>query len=280
MPEPLLSQRPQDPEPASRWSVRLLALVLVVALPVAVDWIAGDVTYHVGDYRDSSLGIFKLNADPTGTRRFDRDYHHGLAAKRVVPDKWGPLSYTLVTNSLGFKDRTPRDVPLQTTGQRLMFIGDSFTEGMGVPYDQTWVGLVDRALAAQHVEVLNAGVSSYCPKTAYYKTKALLESGLQVSHVVFFIDLSDMADEMLFNEFVPANKDPDDSWTGRFSKTPYTPTFLEHSLTVRTLLKKRGRDPWRQMIFTDSRTGDSFVFSNFSEERGGWTQRPHLAWLK
>ena len=165
--------------------IRLLAVLVIVAFILSIDWIAGYLTYHLSDYRDIKLGVFTVGADSSGTRRPDPNYHHGFAPKRVTHDGWGPLSYTLVTNSLGFKDRTPRDVPLQSTGRRLMFIGDSFTEGVGFPYEQTWVGLVDTTLARQDIEVLNAGVSSYCPKTVYYKTKALLASGLHVDHIVF-----------------------------------------------------------------------------------------------
>jgi len=166
---------------------------------------------------------------------------------------------------------------LVSSEPRLMFIGDSFTEGIAVPYAQTWVGIVDHALSGQGIEVLNAGVASYCPKTVYYKTKALLESGLRVSHIVFFIDVSDMADEVIFNDFVPANIDDDDVWTGRYVKTPHIPALTEYSLIHRTLLKQQGRDPWKKTTLTDPRTGESFVFDNNERER--WTRGPKPDWL-
>jgi lysophospholipase L1-like esterase len=184
-----------------------------------------------------------------------------------------------VTNSLGFKDRAPRDVPLQSAGRRLMFIGDSFTEGIGVPWEDTWVGIVAGRLAEQDIDVLNAGVTSYCPKTAYYKTKALLAAGLQVSHLIFFIDVSDMADELIFNDFRPASPDADDVWTDRYVKTPYRPAFHQFSLTYHTILRMRGRDPWRQTVFTDRQSGASFVFTNFISEREGWTRGNQHEWL-
>ncbi len=262
-----------------RWQVRLLAAVVLITLLLAMDWTAGYLTYHLGDYRDVNTGIFKINSDPSRFRRQDRDYHHGLAAKRVITDTWGKLHYTLATNSLGFKDSTPRDVPMQSAGPRLMFIGDSFTEGMGFPYEQTWVGLVGKALSTQGIEVLNGGVSSYCPKTVYYKTKALLEGGLQLSHIVFFIDISDMDDEMLFNDFVPANKDPDDTWAGRYVKTAYPPTLAQYSLMYRTFLRWQRQDPWRgKTIFTEPHTGERFLFD--PRERGTWTRGQEPSWLQ
>jgi lysophospholipase L1-like esterase len=183
----------------------------------------------------------------------------------------------VATNSLGFKDATPRDVPLQSDEPRLLFIGDSFTEGIGYPYEQTWVGLVDKELAAQGVTVLNGGVASYCPKTVYYKVKALLESDLQVSRIVFFIDVSDMADELLFNDFVPANRDADDAWIGRYVRTPKQPTLAQYSLAYHALLKRRKQDPWKKTLFTDSRTGASFTFD--SKERESWTRDPQPEWI-
>jgi hypothetical protein len=261
-----------------RWQVRLLAVVVISGLLVALDWTAGYLAYHLGDYRDSNQIVFRINADKGGLRRHDPEYHHGLAAKRVTTDTWGPLQYTLVTNSLGFKDSVPRDVPLQSAGPRLMFIGDSFTEGMGFSYEYTWVGLVAKALSAHGIEVLNGGVSSYCPKTVYYKTKALLDGGLRLSNIVFFIDVSDMDDELIFNDFVPANMDPDDAWTRRYVKTPYPPTLAQYSLIYRTLLRWQHRDPWRgKTIFTEPHTGERFVFD--PHERGEWPRGREPDWL-
>lgn len=268
-----------DDHRTARWQVRLLAVVVFAVLLLAVDWTAGYLTYHLGDYRGGSRSVFRMNADASGLRRQDPDYHHGLAAKRVSSDTWGNVQYPLVTNSLGFKDSTPRDVPLASAGPRLMFIGDSFTEGLGFPYAQTWVGLVDKVLAAQGIAVLNAGVSSYCPKTVYYKTKALLDSGLQLSHIVFFIDVSDLEDELIFNDFVPANKDEDDAWTRRYVKVPYPPTLAQYSLIYRTLLRRQGRDPWwGKTIFTEPHTGEGFVFD--PHDRGAWPRGPEPEWLQ
>jgi lysophospholipase L1-like esterase len=275
-PEPSGGPRANDRTPV-RWQVRLLAVVVVIGLPLAVDWIAGFVTYHVGDYREKNLGNFRTNVDKTGFRRQDPNYHHGLAAKRSITETWGKVAYTVATNSLGFKDATTRDVPLQSDEPRLLFIGDSFTEGLGIPYEQTWVGLIGKELSRSGITVLNAGVSSYCPKTVYYKVKTWLDSGLRLSRIVFFIDVSDMADELIFNDFVPANKDPDDSWTGRYIKTPSPPTFTQYSLIYRTLLKRWGRDPWKNTIFTEPNTGERFVFD--PKERETWTRGPMCAWV-
>src|SRR5262249_32763549 len=80
--------------------------------------------------------------------------------------------------------------------KRFVFIGDSFTEGLGYPWEQTFVGLLSRSLG--EAEILNAAVSSYSPTAYYIKIKWLLDEGYVFDHVVVLIDISDIQDEMWY----------------------------------------------------------------------------------
>lgn len=124
-------------------------------------------------------------------------YDHDLAPLTSVDNvTWGPLVYRVDTNSLGFKDSRPRTVSLEADRPRVLLIGDSFTEGVGYSYAQTFAGLLDSTLARQGVEVLNAGVASYAPSIYARKIEYLLDDlGLEVDEVVVFIDISDAQDE-------------------------------------------------------------------------------------
>ena len=123
-------------------------------------------------------------------------YHHDLKPLVDVMTVWGNITYRLTTNSLGFRDRTPREVPLRSRGRRVLFIGDSFTEGLGVPYESTFVGRIGRDWGVQGVEVLNAGVAGYSPAIYYRKIKYWIEErGLEVGSIVVCIDISDVYDE-------------------------------------------------------------------------------------
>jgi len=125
-------------------------------------------------------------------------YHHGLAPNMHASAIWGPLRYKVATNSMGFKDRETREVPLRSERRRILFIGDSFTEGVGLDYDRTCVGLVDRGLAKRGTEVLNAGSVSYCPLIYLHKVRYLLEDvGLEFDHVVVMLDVADIWDEVV-----------------------------------------------------------------------------------
>ena len=80
----------------------------------------------------------------------------------------------LHTNSLGFKDKSSRTVSLLPTRdikKRIVFIGDSFTNGFALEYEDTFVGIIDKELNKRSIEVLNAGVASYSPIIYWRKIK-------------------------------------------------------------------------------------------------------------
>jgi len=123
-------------------------------------------------------------------------YHHDLAPDVRVAGHWGALEYSVITNSLGFRSSVTGPVSLRSSRRRLLLLGDSFTEGVGVPFEETYAGLLQRALAPRGIEVLNAAVMSYAPSIYWRKTKYLLEDvGLRFDYVLVALDLSDIGDE-------------------------------------------------------------------------------------
>ena len=123
-------------------------------------------------------------------------YHHDLRARYDGVTFWGPTRYRVRTNSLGFRDSSAREVPLRTSGHRILLIGDSFTEGIGVEYDATFAGRLATRFHRDGIDVLNAGVVSYSPAVYWKKIEYLIERrGLQFDAAVVFIDISDVKDE-------------------------------------------------------------------------------------
>jgi len=136
----------------------------------------------------------------------DNFYHHGLKTMVSGNANWKSdrhSKYKLFTNNLGFVDKKDRVVPLDKSGKRVLFMGDSFTEGVGYPWDKTMAGLLSAKFKEHGTELLNAGVISYSPKLYYYKTKFLIEKGLKFDELFVFIDISDMIDEVVYDYFVP-----------------------------------------------------------------------------
>jgi hypothetical protein len=147
------------------------------------------------DFLYSALTMGQEKARPA--RIADPVYDHGLAANFDGYDIWGEARYRLTTDNFGFKDAAVREVPLKSSARRILLMGDSFAEGIGMTFDNSFAGLLEHAghQRNEKVEFLNAGVASYSPSIYYKKIKDLLEHGLQFDEVVLLSDSSDVEDE-------------------------------------------------------------------------------------
>lgn len=121
-------------------------------------------------------------------------FHHTLAPNYSSDNaRWGSGQYAIRTNSLGFKDALVRTVDKVSNRRRVVFIGDSFTEGLGFRFEDTFVGRY--AAAHPDREVLNAAVSSYSPAIYLRKLRWLIAQGYAFDEAVIYIDISDIQDE-------------------------------------------------------------------------------------
>jgi len=124
-------------------------------------------------------------------------YHHTLAPNVAVNEDWGgAYHYELCTDENGFKSSCGTQ-----TGKHfdIGFIGDSFTEGIGLPYEQTFVGMI----AKTHPDwtIANLGVVSYSPTIYLAKVRYLLSRGYTFKKVHVYIDISDVHDEATYYDF-------------------------------------------------------------------------------
>jgi len=119
-------------------------------------------------------------------------YDHGFKTGFRGVDDWGGKEYEFCTDDNGFKVSC-----LQASkGERyfdIAFIGDSFTEGIGLPYEMTFVGQIASQLP--RLRIANLGVASYSPSIYLAKVRHLLDSGIYFRELVVFIDISDIQDE-------------------------------------------------------------------------------------
>lgn len=151
-------------------------------------------------------GSYATYLETNESRSYELQYHHTSPARYHV---FSPnVSYTTprqefafprTTNSLGLPER---ELPVEKAGGefRIMALGDSYTEGMGTSYDETWLKVVERRAAAAmpdcRVTSFNAGVSGSDP---WYEL-VLLEDKLLVyaPDVVFVaINASDVNDVII-----------------------------------------------------------------------------------
>jgi hypothetical protein len=196
--------------------------------------------------------------DRASARIANAVYHHDLAASFSGYDGWGGgNAYRLNTNSLGFKDVFPRIVSLLQDRRRVLLIGDSFTEVIGVPFEQTFAGLLyrDGLESVNKVEFLNAAVAGYSPVIYYKKIKYVLESGLHFNEVVVFPDQSDIPDEA--THFFCIDEDPryiaycSQETIEETTRAQRSPHFLARNFIVADRIRqtvKEGIRRWRHPV--------------------------------
>ncbi len=166
---------------------------------------------------DLIFGSYVRQDQQKSFRRPHPYFHHALRTNQNRRTHWGGLRYSMITNSLGFRDSEIRDVPLQSDARRVVLIGDSMIEGLGVRYEDTVAGQLQQRWAPQGVEVFNAGVVSFSPHLYHLRVRHLIEEvGLQFTHLIVFIDISDIQDETFYETFQPvkASSQLADWWRG------------------------------------------------------------------
>jgi hypothetical protein len=129
-------------------------------------------------------------------------YHHALQASYEGPAYWGPFEYWLCTNASGMKSAC-RDKNSDEKHFDIAFIGDSFTEGVGVTYEDSFVGMV--AKAHPELKIANLGVVSYTPTIYLKKLEDFLNRGYTFKKVIVFVDIGDIMDEALYFEDAEGN---------------------------------------------------------------------------
>lgn len=230
-----------------------------------------------------------------GSRNYDEFrrphpyYHHGLLPNRQSLGKWGNGEpYPVYTNSLSMLDEKVREVEPTTSRHRIVFIGDSYTEGLGVPYEETFVGLLSRRVDPERVEILNAAVISYCPKLYYLRTRYLIEEvGLEFDQLYVFIDISDIQDEVLYSDFAPEGLDPVDELLGGLHRKLRWLSFTYQSVDALRLRRrvKRGMQkynaelypPWLNYFWLENINDEAYADPDFYRIRDSWTLSMSLA---
>jgi lysophospholipase L1-like esterase len=132
-------------------------------------------------------------------------FHHGLVQNRAAQTNWGDNEYMHYTNSFAFKDSAIFEAKQNLDKKQVVFIGDSFTEGIGEPYETTFFGYTRKNFESNAaIELWNAGCVSYSPLIYYNKIKYYTEvENLKIDYLWVFLDPSDIQDEVDYKEFEP-----------------------------------------------------------------------------
>jgi len=125
-------------------------------------------------------------------KRIDHEvYHHGLKPNVKMKNVKGFEDYyTFCTDNHGFRYKC--DTKKRGKHFDYVFMGDSFTEGSSVSYEDSFVGIFEKI---SKKNVVNLGVVSYAPKIYLSKINYYLNNGFSFDHVIIPIDISDLYDD-------------------------------------------------------------------------------------
>ncbi len=148
---------------------------------------------------DFFLGSIFLKYSPIKSRTDDirglrikhSSYHHTLAPNYDGFGLWDNYEYRICTNQKNMK--SPCNKKKEHKKYDIVFLGDSFVEGIGLTYEKTFVGIIDKKL--QNKRIANLGVATYSPTIYFLRLKEFLENNNETKEVVVYVDISDIQDE-------------------------------------------------------------------------------------
>ena len=120
-------------------------------------------------------------------------YDHDLKKNFKEILEWVPGEhYTLCTDQNSFRNFCDK-IDSNDKEFDIAFIGDSFTEGIGLNYEDTFVGRISEQLI--EYKIANLGVVSYSPSIYFSKLNYLLENDFKFDRVIIYFDISDVYDD-------------------------------------------------------------------------------------
>lgn len=155
------------------------------------------------------------------------------------------FSYVYEINSQGIREKEYKIQSPDST-IRIMVTGDSFSEGMGAPYDSTWPHLLEKYLKNElgNIEVLNTGVAGNDPIYDYLIYRDSLHQ-YQPNYIIVSLNASDFTDYLIRGGFERIN----DGKTETFRKGPWFEPLYKYSRWLRVVLH-RTKFPYRG-VFAD-----------------------------
>lgn len=206
-------------------------------------------------------------------------YHHDFKKLFQIDDEFNGRKYKIFTNSLGFKASGKNIVIKDSKNKRILFIGDSFTEGASLNYENTFPGIIEDKLKKKNISILNASRASYSPIIYWRKIKYLIEiEKLKFTDLVVAIDISDIEDEAKYYRLSKDGNVEDRS----ISKKTVLVSFMKKNFIATYSILNFFSDNLKKLIFklrnnnkifyttsVDSNPWNKLLSLNF--ERDKWT---------
>jgi hypothetical protein len=121
-------------------------------------------------------------------------WHHELKPDLRTQRYWGPIGYPFASDELGFRTGAcAGSDPRREHDNTVFVVGDSFTEGIAVPFEESFAGLLACAYREHGMVVRNLGTLGYSP-TIYYRKieESVRRLGFAPREIIVFLDMSDV----------------------------------------------------------------------------------------
>jgi lysophospholipase L1-like esterase len=174
-------------------------------------------------------------------------------------------------NEHGFRDARNYSTPKPEDNVRVLLLGDSFTFGQGVNYDQAWPVKTEKMLINQgnnSVELVKAGVQGMDSRSEFILLKRLLEK-YQIDVVVVGFLINDLYTNSLYgieeskdDELIDKGRRLEEEWS-QTSKQVFMKGSLESEFHLLTLAK-------RMVISIDEVYCRLYIAA---PNRGGWLNK-------
>jgi lysophospholipase L1-like esterase len=214
-----------------------------------------------GRARHRTIDLY--NTNPRGT--FPVDLRNSTTRARLTEQGFrridealpsNPFGVPFTYNSRGFRER--EFTPKAAGTRRIVFVGDSFTEGMGVVEEASVVRLVEQLLRRRedHVEVFNLGVR----RLDFPELESLFDTAFELTPdvIVFQMVLNDGERSASLsgrwprvNDWIMVRRDP--------------PSFVERHSLLASFVAQRYE---RMRVSWDTTAWYSAIYSD--ENRDGW----------
>ncbi|TGL60132.1 hypothetical protein EHQ58_06420 [Leptospira ognonensis] len=167
---------------------------ITLFLSFLIDFFLGDLLLkEITQYTLNSIRAHQ-NAFEKAYRISDKNFHHTLSPNFIGKGQWGSVEYLVCTNPYGFKSKCGMEKS-ENKEFDIAFMGDSFTEGVSLSFEDSFVGKIASTYPTKRIA--NLAVVSYSPTIYLSKIKWYLEHGFKFAEVVLYVDVSDIQDEAI-----------------------------------------------------------------------------------
>lgn len=213
-------------------------IVSIQLLIFITSWLSFDILYSNFFFEENKYGCFNFKEN------FYDLKPNCIAKEKIVKTA---KHYKVLTDESG--NRYSGEKRNKSNENLIVFLGDSFTYGVGLEYEKTFVHKIEKF--NKKYTVLNLAVPSYSPTAHLYQLEKLIEKKIYPKKVILVVDLTDVSDEA-------------GRWESKNKKPSLIGNYWEFELLNKS--KKKHSDKWREFKYNNFKGSKQLInyINNFT----------------